>query len=82
MENACENHHKDKKLMVTKEKTLWKTLWKELQEAQGKIELLTLQTTNDWESMATGNKTKVTLYDELIEQFIIDMGELLEEVKV
>ncbi len=68
--------------MVTKEKTLWKTLWKELQEAQGKIELLTLQTTNDWESMATGNKTKVTLYDELIEQFIIDMGELLEEVKV
>jgi hypothetical protein len=43
MENACENHHKDQKLLVTKEKTLWK----ELQEAQGKVELLILQTTND-----------------------------------
>jgi hypothetical protein len=38
-----------------------------LQEAQGKVELLTLQTTNDWENMAIENKTKATLYDELIE---------------
>jgi hypothetical protein len=44
--------------------------------AQGKVELLTLQPTNDWEIVATKNKTK-----ELIEQLPIEMGELLEEVK-
>jgi hypothetical protein len=82
MENACENHHNDWKLLVTKKKMLWKTLWKELQEAQNKVELLTLQTTNDWENIATENKTKATLYDEFIEQLIIEMGELLEEAKV
>ncbi len=32
--------------------------------------------------MATKNKTKTTLYDELVEQLPIKMGELLEEVKV
>ncbi len=41
-------------------------IWKELQVAQGKMELLTLQTVNDWENMATKNKTKTTLYDELV----------------
>jgi hypothetical protein len=41
-----------------------------------------LQIANDWESMATKNKTKTTLYDELIEQLLIEMGELLEEAKV
>jgi hypothetical protein len=48
--------------LVTKEKTLWK----ELQEAHGKVKLLTLQTANGWESVAIENKTKATLYDELI----------------
>jgi len=57
MDNACENHHKDQKLLVTKEKTLWK----ELQEVQGKVELLTLQTTNDWENMAIENKIKANI---------------------
>jgi hypothetical protein len=64
--------------MVAKEKKLWK----ELQVAQGKVELLTLQTANDWKSMATENKTKATLYDELVEQFLIEMGKLLEEAIV
>jgi hypothetical protein len=49
--------------------------------AQSKVELLTLQTANDWESVAIENKTKVTLYDELIKQFPTEMGELLEEVR-
>jgi hypothetical protein len=57
VENAYENHHKDWKLLVTKEKMLWK----ELQEAHGKVKLLTLQIANDWESVAIENKTKATL---------------------
>ncbi len=77
VENVHENHNKDQKLLVAKEKKLWK----ELQVAQGKVELLTLQTTNNWESMATKNETKATLYDELIKQLPIKMGELLKEVK-
>jgi hypothetical protein len=32
--------------------------------AQGKIELLISQTANDWEIIATENKTKAMLYDE------------------
>jgi hypothetical protein len=43
-----------------------KELWKELHVAQSKVELLTLQTANDWENMATKNKTKVVLYDKLV----------------
>jgi hypothetical protein len=43
-----------------------KTLWKELQVAQGKVKLLTLQTANDWENVATKNKTKALLYDKFI----------------
>jgi hypothetical protein len=31
--------------------------------------------------MAIKNKTNVTLYDELIKQLLIKMGELLEEAK-
>ncbi len=46
------------------------------------MELLTLQITNDWESIAIENKTKVMLYDELVNQLRIEMGELLEEVRV
>ncbi len=45
------------------------------------MELLTLQTVNVWENMPIENKTKVMLYDELVEQFLIEMGELLEEAK-
>jgi hypothetical protein len=44
-----------------------KKLWNELHVAQNKVELLTLQTANDWENMATKNKTKATVYDELVE---------------
>ncbi len=77
MESARENHHKDWKLFVPKEKTLWR----ELKVAQGKVELLTSQITNDWESVAIENKTKATLYDELIEQLLMEMGELLEEAR-
>ncbi len=62
MENAHENHHKDRKILVAKEKTLWK----ELQVAQGKVKLLTLQTANDWENVAIENKTKAMLYDKPI----------------
>jgi hypothetical protein len=51
-------------------------IWKELQVGQGKMELLTLQTVNDWENMATKNKTKIALYDELVEQLPIAMDEL------
>ncbi len=36
----------------------------------------------DWESVATKNKTKATLYDELIERLPMEMGELLEEARV
>jgi hypothetical protein len=43
-----------------------KKLWKELHVAQNKVELLTLQTANDWENMATKNETKVALYDKLV----------------
>jgi len=78
VENVCESHYKDWKLLVAKEKKLW-----ELQVAQGKMELFTLQTANDWESMAIKNKTKTktktTLYDELVKQLPIEMGDLLEE---
>jgi hypothetical protein len=77
MENVQKNHHKDRKLLVAKEKKLWK----EFQVTQSKVELLTLQTANDWESVTIENKTRVTLYDELIKQFPIEMGELLEEVR-
>jgi hypothetical protein len=49
---------------------------------QGKMELLTLQTANDWESVATKNKTKVALYHELVEQLLIEIGELLEEAMI
>jgi hypothetical protein len=77
VENAHENHHKDQKLLVAKEKTLLR----ELKVAQGKVEVLTLQITNDWENVATKNKTKATLYDELIEQLPMEMGELLEEAR-
>jgi hypothetical protein len=73
MENVHENYHKDWKTSVAKEETLCK----ELQVAQSKVKLLTLQTTNDWENVATKNKMKATLYDELIKQFLIKMGELL-----
>jgi hypothetical protein len=46
-----------------------------------KWKILTLQTSNDWESVAIENQTKATLYDELVEQFPKEMGELLEEGK-
>ncbi len=46
------------------------------------MELLILQIANGWEILAIENKTKATLYDEFIKQFIIKMGELLEEVKI
>jgi hypothetical protein len=46
---------------------------------QGKV---TLQTDNDWESMAIENKTKATLHDELIKQLPMEMGELLEEARL
>jgi hypothetical protein len=59
-----------------------KEIMEELQVAQGKVELLILQTTNDWENMAIENKTKTTLYDEFIEQLPIKVDELLEEAKV
>jgi hypothetical protein len=42
---------------------------------------VTLQTINNWESMAIKNKTKAMLYDELIRQLLMEMGELLEEVR-
>jgi hypothetical protein len=58
-----------------------KMLWKESYVAQGKIKLLTLQTVNNWESVASQNKTKATLHDELKEQLPMEMGELLEEVR-
>jgi len=45
------------------------------------VELVILQTVNDWENMATKSKTKVTLYDEFVEQLLVKMGELLEEAK-
>jgi len=38
-----------------------------------------VQTTNVWENVPIENKTKVMLYDELVEQLPIEMGELLEE---
>jgi hypothetical protein len=41
-----------------------------------------LQTVNDWESVATKNKTKAMLYDKFIEQLLMEMGELLEEVRI
>jgi hypothetical protein len=50
--------------------------------AQGKVELLTLQIDNDWESVAIENKTKAMLYDELIKQLPMELGELLEEARV
>lgn len=77
MENVRKNHHKDWKLLVAKEKKSWK----ELQVAQSKMELLTLQTAIDRESVAIENKTRIMLYDELIKQFPTEMGELLEEVR-
>jgi hypothetical protein len=49
--------------------------------AQGKIELVILQIANDWESMATENKSKAMLYDKLIERLLMEMGELLEEAR-
>jgi len=63
VENVQEIHHKDRRLLVAKEKNLWG----KLQVAQSKVEVFTLQTTNDWESMASENKTKATMYDELVE---------------
>jgi hypothetical protein len=58
--------------IITRIQNFWwqrrRNLWKELQVAQGKVELLTLQTTNNWEIMAIKNETKVALYDELIKQ--------------
>jgi hypothetical protein len=57
-------------------------IMEKLQVAQGKVELLILQTTNDWENMAIENKTKITLYDEFIEQLPIEVNELLEEARV
>jgi hypothetical protein len=38
-----------------------KMLWKKSQVAQGKVKLLTLQIINNWESVATQNKTKAML---------------------
>ncbi len=46
------------------------------------MELLTLQISNDWESVVIENKTKVMLYDELVNKLPIEMGELLEEARV
>jgi uncharacterized protein YdaL len=43
---------------------------------------VTLQTINNWENVATKNKTNVMLYDELIKQLPTEMGELLEEIRV
>jgi hypothetical protein len=77
MGNAHENHHKDWTLLVANEKKFSK----ELQVAQGKVELFILQTANDWENVAIENKTKTTLYDEFVEQLPIKMGKLLEEAK-
>ncbi len=77
MENVRENHHKDWTLLVENEKKLWK----ESQVAQGKVELFILQIANDWENMATVNKTKATLHDEFVKQLPIKMGELLEKAK-
>jgi mevalonate kinase len=77
MENAHENHCKDWTLLVANEKKLWK----KLQVSQGKVQLLILQIANHWEIVAIENKTKATLYDEFIEQFLIKMGELLEEAR-
>jgi hypothetical protein len=41
-----------------------------------------LQIANDRENVATKNKTKARLYNELVEEFLIEMGELLEHVEV
>jgi hypothetical protein len=46
------------------------------------VEILTLQIANDWENVATENKTKATLYNELVEQLPIEMGELLEKLEL
>jgi len=62
VENVHENHQKDQKILLAKEKTLWK----ELQMAQNKVESFTLQTANDWENVAIENKTKAPLDDKLI----------------
>jgi hypothetical protein len=44
--------------------------------------IVTLQTVNNWESVAIQNKTKAMLYDELREQLPMEMGEPLEEARV
>jgi hypothetical protein len=46
-----------------------------------KQNIVTLQTVNNWESVAIQNKTKATLYDELREQLPMEMGELLKEAR-
>ncbi len=43
--------------------------------------IVTLQTINNQESVATKNETKAMLYDELRKQLLMEMVELLEEVK-
>jgi len=63
--------------MIQKEKLL-----KESQEAQLKLEKLTLQTTTNWKGIVMENQTKAILYDQFVEDMSIELANVLKKVQV
>ncbi len=57
-------------------------LQNELQMIQIEMQNFHLQINTNWEATIVANQTKVKLYDELIEEGLIELGEPLERVEV
>jgi hypothetical protein len=57
-------------------------LQNELQIIQIEMQNFHLQINTNWEATIVANQTKVKLYDELIEEGLIELGEPLERVEV
>lgn len=66
LEQTCETHNNDWKVMVTKE---W-GLWKEFQVVKVKLQKTStfkiIHITIDWEKIVTKNQAKATLYDQFV----------------
>jgi len=55
---------------------------KEVQMTQIEVQKLRLQINIDWEAIVVANQTTIKLYDQLIEEGPIELGEALGKVEV
>ncbi len=57
-------------------------LQNKIQMTQIEVQNLHLQINTNWEATIVANQTKVKLYDQLIEEGLIELGEPMEKVEV